>query len=253
MLHSLKPVIEARELGTHYVASTPVLQGIDLTIGASERVALIGPNGSGKSTLLKCLVGLQSPATGTVTTFSQQFSTLPGNSQRAAIRSRTGFVFQQHCLVRRRSALTNVIHGLFGQAGGWRAFHQVTAPQEWRHRAMEALAEVNLSEKASQRCDELSGGQQQRVAIARALVRRPDLLIADEPAASLDPTAGHEVMQLFSQRCLQKKITLLFTTHDMVHAKSFADRIIALKEGRILLDAPAEQISEQALSQVFNG
>ena len=117
---------------------------------------------------------------------------------------------------------------------------------------MEALAQVNLTAKASSRADELSGGQAQRVAIARALIRQPALMIADEPAASLDPTAGRDVMEVFSDLVRKNGITLVFTTHDMDHAVSFADRVIALKGGHVHFDLPASAIQRHELDGVFN-
>ncbi|MEM6423107.1 MAG: ATP-binding cassette domain-containing protein, partial [Pseudomonadota bacterium] len=154
-------------------------------------------------------------------------------------------------LVRRRTVLSNVVHGMLGEAGSWRAFSHVTAPAAWRDRAMEALASVGLADRAMARADTLSGGQQQRVAIARALVRRPALLIADEPAASLDPAAGREVMALFSRLCAAHGITLLFSSHDMVHAAKFSDRVIGLKAGRIDLDAASANLTAEALDATF--
>tara|TARA_B100001939_G_scaffold322379_1_gene312807 strand:- start:113 stop:469 length:357 start_codon:yes stop_codon:yes gene_type:complete len=118
---------------------------------------------------------------------------------------------------------------------------------------MEALAAVNLADRAMDRADSLSGGQQQRVAIARALVREPELLIADEPAASLDPVAGRGVMSLFSKLCVERGITVVFTSHDMAHAKAFADRVIALKDGRVAFDKPVKDVNALELNEVFDG
>jgi phosphonate transport system ATP-binding protein len=169
------------------------------------------------------------------------------------MRRQTGFVFQKHCLVRRRTALSNVIHGLFGEPGSWRAFAHSLAPLEWRNRAMQALADVDLDHKAMERADALSGGQQQRVAIARALVRRPRLLIADEPAASLDPVSGHNVMALFSDLCRTQGITLLYTSHDMDHAMDHADRIVALRGGKVFFDRPVVKVTQADLKDTFDG
>ena len=249
--YSQDEVIKAANLTKSYHPEVPVLTGIDLSIKCGERVALIGPNGSGKSTLLKCLIGLQPNTAGELTTLSHQFTRMPNRAQQKNIRKQIGFVFQHHCLVRRQSALSNVVHGMLGHTGSWRAFHHMTAPDIWRKDAIHALEQVNLADVASQRCDRLSGGQQQRVAIARALISKPKLLVADEPAASLDPAAGHDVMSLFSSQCQQQNITLLFTSHDMAHATSYADRIIALKHGRITLDLPTAQVGDNALNEVF--
>lgn len=245
------PIVTTHALRKTYDRGAEILKGVDLIIRQGERVALIGSNGSGKSTLLRCLIGLHEVTEGKVTALGETFSGLPAGAQKARLRRQTGFVFQKHCLVRRRSVLSNVIHGMMSEPGSWRAFSQATAPEAWRRAALEALSWVNLADKAADRADALSGGQQQRVAIARALVRRPALLIADEPAASLDPVSGQDVMALFARLCSDHGITLLFTSHDMVHARSFADRIVALKAGRVLFDKPAATTTDADLEDVF--
>lgn len=116
---------------------------------------------------------------------------------------------------------------------------------------MAALNDVNLADKAAARADQLSGGQAQRVAIARALIRKPKLLIADEPAASLDPVAGRDIMQIFSNLAEEHGITLVYTTHDMAHALAFSDRVIALKAGQVLFDQPSGLLGDSDLEAVF--
>lgn len=246
-------VVATRELKKSYDRSTPVLRGVSIKVSEGERVALIGSNGCGKSTLLKCLIGLHPLTGGEASVLGQTFTKAPDANQRNAIRKSTGFVFQKHCLVRRRSVLSNVIHGMLGSEGSWRGFSQSLAPQAWREAAMKALEEVNLAEFADRRADALSGGQQQRVAIARALVRQPKLLIADEPAASLDPVAGSDVMELFTKLCQHRRITLLFTSHDMDHARAFSDRTIALRQGRVFIDRPSQDITQRDLQETFDG
>lgn len=236
-----------------YGTSSPVLRGISLKVEQGETIALIGPNGAGKSTLLKSLVGLHSITGGTVQALGQTLSASNDTAQREAVRRQIGFVFQSHSLVRRMSALSNVVHGLLGYPGSWRAWHQSIAPRDWRDRAMAALDSVRLSDKALTRADQLSGGQAQRVAIARSIVRHPRLLLADEPAASLDPAAGHDVMEQFAQLAKDRGITLLFTSHDMDHAKRYADRIIALKGGVIHFDRQNAELDRAELARVFDG
>ena len=245
------PLIAVSGLRKSYRRDQRVLDGLDLEIAPGETVALIGANGSGKSTFLRSLIGLHEIDGGTIELFGERFARRPTAQQKVAIRRRIGFVFQAHSLVRRQSALSNVIHGNFGLPGGWRAFHQTVAPGDWRRQAIDALAAVGLADKALARADQLSGGQQQRVAIARALLRRPALLIADEPAASLDPTAGHEIMQQLVALSRSNGSTLVFTSHDMEHAVSYASRIVALKSGKIFLDLPAGAISMREIDSVF--
>lgn len=245
-------LVSTHGLTKSYDHKTTILNGVDLSISPGERVALIGSNGSGKSTLLKCLIGLHDISGGEVAVLGEIFQKRPTSQQLSRLRKQTGFVFQKHCLVRRSSVLSNVVHGLLGDSGSWRGFTQLTAKGEWRDRAMASLEAVNLAHKADARADTLSGGQQQRVAIARALIRRPKLLIADEPAASLDPVAGHDVMTLFTRLCQQHKITLLFTSHDMQHTIEYADRVIALRSGSVSFDMASRDVTPQTLAETFN-
>ncbi|MEM1048714.1 MAG: ATP-binding cassette domain-containing protein [Pseudomonadota bacterium] len=248
-----QPLLRTRDLVKTYAGGHSVLAGISLEIAAGERVALIGANGAGKSTLLKSLIGLHGLSGGSVRVFDTEFTAQPTGKQRSAIRRHIGFVFQSHCLVRRLSALSNVVHGKFGLPGSWRAWHQAIAPASWRAEAARALEAVNLIDKAYERADHLSGGQQQRVAIARALIRQPRLFIADEPAASLDPAAGHDVMRRLSDLSASRGSTLIFTSHDMQHALDYADRVIALKGGTVFLDRATRDLDTADLEPVFHG
>ena len=236
-----------------YTGGKKVLDNVHLSFYPDAKIGVLGPNGAGKSTLLKSLVGLLPPSSGTVSALGERFSGEPSVAQRRAIRRQIGFVFQDHGLVGRLSALTNVVHGWLGQPGGWRAVHQSTAPGEARQRALSALADVRLEDKARARVDDLSGGQAQRVAIARAVMRKPRLLIADEPAAALDPAAGHEVMRRFVDLANARSLTLVFTSHDMEHALAYADRIVALKGGKLAFDRKRSDVSPQTLRDLFHG
>lgn len=247
-------IIETEGLTKSYRGlSRQVLDGIALSVAEGDTVALIGANGAGKSTLLKALIGLSEIGSGSVTVFGERFERRPARAQQVLIRRQIGFVFQNHGLVRRLSALSNVIHGKLGFPGSWRAWHHAIAPAGWRDEALAALAAVRLPEKALARADQLSGGQAQRVAIARALIRKPRLFIADEPAASLDPAAGHEVMRTFTSIAENTSTTLVFTTHDMEHALAYARRVIALKDGKVLIDAESRDLNLSDLERVFHG
>lgn len=245
-----EPLIETRGLMKSY-GPNRVIDDVSLSIREGETVALIGHNGAGKSTLLKTLIGLRDSDAGTVDILGETFRRQPDARQRAAIRRQVGFVFQQHGLVMRLSALSNVIHGRLGQPGAWRAWHQAIAPALWRDEAMAALDAVRLAHKADARADQLSGGQAQRIAIARALVRKPRVFIADEPAASLDPAAAHEVMQTFAAIAEETKTTLVFTTHDMGHALNYARRVVGLKHGHVCLDAESRNLNTHDLEGIF--
>ena len=232
-------------------AATQVLEGVEFTVPAGQAVALIGANGAGKSTLLRCCLRLIEPDAGTIRLLGRDVRTLDAAGLRA-LRTEIGFVFQKHNLVGRLSALSNVLHGALGRAAFGRAWFQSLAPQDLRAEAMECLERVGLADIATRRADKLSGGQSQRVAIARALMQRPRLMFADEPVASLDPAAGEEVMALFLDLIRRQGLTLLFTSHDLAHAIAFADRVIALRAGRIVLDAPAATLDVAQLRALYD-
>ncbi len=232
-------------------ADLTVLKEISFTLHAGEAVSLIGANGTGKSTLLRCCLRLIEPDDGEITLLGQNVRRLPRRSLRH-LRARIGFVFQKHNLVPRLSALTNVLHGALGRTGGARYWFQGLAPQAARDEALACLDQVGLADIAARRVDRLSGGQSQRVAIARALMQRPEIVIADEPAASLDPNAGEEVMELFRGLMREHGITLFFTSHNLDHAVGYADRVIGLREGRVALDAAAEGLNPDQLRGLYD-
>lgn len=230
--------------------AAPVLRDVCFRIECGERVALLGANGSGKSTLLRCCLRLVEPSTGQVQLFGQDMLGLPRRQLRG-VRARTGFVFQRHNLVGRLTVLANVLHGALGKASHPGAWFQATASQQLRDQAVDCLQEVGLEAYAARRADQLSGGQSQRVAIARTLMQRPRIVFADEPAASLDPAAGEEVMALFSGLIRDRGVTLVFSSHDLDHARRYADRIIALRDGAVVLDQPASEVDFSALGQLY--
>jgi phosphonate transport system ATP-binding protein len=243
-----QPMVVVRALAKRFETTT-VLRDATFAVHAGERVALIGANGTGKSTLLRCLIRLVEPDDGAIRVLGADVRTLSGHDLRR-FRARIGFVFQRHNLVPRFSALSNVVHGALSR-GGARLWHQALAPSGIRSEALACLERVGLGDIALRRADRLSGGQSQRTAIARMLMQRPELLIADEPVASLDPKAGEEVMEMFASLVRERGDTLLFTTHDMAHALGYAERIIGLEGGRVALDAPADAVTRADLRSFF--
>ena len=227
-----------------------VLDGVSISVKPGEAVALIGPNGAGKSTLLRCCLRLVEPDEGDVRLLGHDLRAMRGSALRRA-RAATGFVFQRHNLVGRLSVLSNVIHG--GLASGWGVlrWNQAFAPRAARERAIECLARVGLVHLADRRADRLSGGESQRVAIARALMGSPRLVFADEPVASLDPGIGEEVMRLFAHLIRSSGLTLLFTSHQLDHALAYSDRVVALRRGRVVLDAPSRDVGRADLRAVY--
>lgn len=229
---------------------TTALDQVGFEVRRGEAVALIGANGSGKSTCLRCCLRLVPFDTGRVELLGEDVGALSTRDLRR-LRARVGFVFQRHNLVPRLSALTNTVHGVQARSRGPRTWHQALAKPAWREEALAKLEAVGLVHLAKQRADTLSGGQSQRVAIARALMQRPELVIADEPVASLDPAAGEEVMALFVDLVRREGLTFLFTTHKLEHATRYADRIIALQQGKIVLDEAATQTRHGDLERLY--
>jgi phosphonate transport system ATP-binding protein len=254
---SIKAAAEARAsaaiaidgLAKSFAPGRPVFSGITVAIEAGSIVALIGANGAGKSTLLRCIPRLIEPDAGDIRVLGADVKGT--RRELRALRTRIGFVFQKHNLVGRLCALTNVVHGAQARNLGARAWLQSLAPQAIRQEALQCLERVGLGAMAAQRADQLSGGQSQRVAIARALMQRPQIVLADEPAASLDPQAGDEVMQLFATLMREEAKTVVFTSHNLTHALSFADRVIAIGGGRIMLDAPSSRLRESELRDLY--
>ncbi|MET1410988.1 phosphonate ABC transporter ATP-binding protein [Roseibium sp. HPY-6] len=237
-------------LSKSFGADHMVLRGVSFSVRGQEAVALIGSNGAGKSTALRCALRLIEPDQGATRLFNEDVTSARQHRLRK-LRADVGFVFQKHNLVPRVSALTNVIHGNLGRSGGIRGWSQFFAPVSLRERAMHCLERVGLADKALQRADQLSGGQSQRVAIARALMQDPRMIVADEPVASLDPVAGHEVMELFHKLTRDEGITLLFTSHNVEQALSYSDRVLAIKQGEIVLDAASNTLSSADLGKHY--
>lgn len=229
----------------------PVLQDINFSVPKGEAVALIGHNGSGKSTLLRCCLLLVEPSQGTIELMGNKINSLKGSPLRS-MRSRIGFIFQSHNLVPRLSVLTNVIHGTQARKRGPRVWYQSLAATNDREEALHCLDRVGLAHLASRRVDQLSGGESQRVAIARALMQRPKLMMADEPVASLDPSAGEEVMELFLKLMEDEGLTFIFVSHNLEHAIRYSKRIIGLRGGHLDLNTVSDKESISSLRGLYD-
>lgn len=231
-------------------AGRQILSGIDLSVERGGALALIGANGTGKSTLLRMLVRLIEPDDGKIEMLDETVTAL-GPKPLRAFRRRVGIVFQRHNLVGRLSALSNVVHGVQARQSGVRTWLHSLAPEAVRRQAMECLAAVGLADRALQRSDSLSGGQSQRVAIARMLMQRPELVLADEPDASLDPRSGEEVMDLLYRTTKDNGLTLIVISHRLEHTVRYSDRIVGLADRRISLDLPSRSADPRALREFF--
>lgn len=247
----ISPVdIEARNVAKRF-GDTAVFSDVSFRLARGEAVALVGANGAGKSTLLRCLMGLIPVSAGSVHLLGDVASTAQGAALRN-LRAQVGFVSQKHNLVPRLSVLSNVVHGMLGRSPGLRHWTHVLAPDASRTAAMHALDKVGLADFATRRADRLSGGQSQRVAIARAIVSGPKVLFADEPCASLDPSAGEDVMDLFFRLVKDEGVTVVFTSHNIEHALRFGDRVLGLSNGKLELDATAASLAHSDLRGLYD-
>ncbi len=232
-----------------YPDGTRALDGLSFSVSPGEGVVILGHNGCGKSTLMKCLTGLERPTSGRLSLGGVDLMSASHRELRP-LRQRIGCVFQKFNMVGNLSALQNVLFGLMGRHGIL-ASHALTASRQSRLAAMEALERVGLSHLAARRTDTLSGGQQQRVAIARMLMQDAEIVLADEPVASLDPRAGREVMELLWAVVRERGMTVLCVLHQIDLAREFGERLIGLHSGQLAFDSPADEISDADITALY--
>jgi phosphonate transport system ATP-binding protein len=235
---------------TKRFGQTLALDEVSFTVEPGEVVVLLGLSGSGKSTLLRHVDGLHGASAGRVIALGTDVGQARGARLRE-LRRRISFVFQQFHLVDSLSVLENVCTGALGRLRGLR-LGLVTYPRAVRLEALEHLERVGLASQAFQRADTLSGGQQQRVAVARALMQRPEILLADEPVASLDPESSAQVMGLIREIASERNLTVLCSLHQVELALSWADRIVGLRSGQVVLDKAAGDLDhQQAVAMIY--
>ncbi|NJP10784.1 MAG: phosphonate ABC transporter ATP-binding protein [Leptolyngbyaceae cyanobacterium RU_5_1] len=225
------------------------LTNVSLRIQAGERVALVGSSGAGKSTLIQLLNGTLLPTQGEVWAFGHNLSQLRTRPLRR-VQRQIGTVYQQFHLVDNLPVIHNVNAGHLGRWSFAKALLSLVVPQEVRT-AAQALTQVGIPEKLYVRTDRLSGGQQQRVALARVLVQNPLVILADEPIASLDPELSREIMELLCKLCVEGGRTLVVSLHAPEIAKAYCDRIVGLRQGQIVFDLPAAQLSAAAIAALY--
>jgi len=225
------------------------VRGVSLSVARGERVAFLGPSGAGKSTLLRLLNATLRPASGALSFEGRELSALSGRELRL-VRRRIGTIFQNAALVPSLSALQNALCGRLGSWNLLRSLRALVAPAADDVRAgLAALETVGLSGKAAARADELSGGQQQRVAIARVLVQDPEVVLADEPFASLDPGLTLQLADLMF--AVTQRRTLVAAMHDVDLALQRFQRIVGVRAGRIVFDVPAAEVSPGLLQELY--
>lgn len=234
-------VVSLRGVGVVYGAH-PALAGIDLEVRAGERVALVGPSGAGKTTVLNLCTASVAPTTGSVSVLGHDLGAVSPAELRA-LRRRIGAVYQRLHLVGPLRVVHNVNAGHLGSWSTTRALRSLVRPVEVAV-ARDALTRVGIADKLYERTDRLSGGEQQRVALARVLVQRPDLILADEAVASLDPARAEEVMDLLGAVVAGGTRTLLVSLHDFELARRSCDRVVGLRAGSVLFDLPADRVTD---------
>ena len=233
----------------HYRTGDLAVDGVTLRVPAGQVVGLIGPSGAGKSTLIRCVNRLVEPSAGTVRLGDTEITRLGRSALRLA-RRRMGMIFQEYALVDRLTVMENVLSGRLGYVGFWRSLIRAF-PQSDVTRAFALLERVGLTDHIDKRADALSGGQRQRVGIARALVQEPDLLLIDEPTASLDPKTSRQIMRLIVELCAERGLAAIVNIHDVALAQNFVQRIVGLRKGRVVFDGPPDRLDAAALTEIY--
>ena len=242
-------MLKLENLTKRYNTGDLALQGINLSIPSGQVLALIGPSGAGKSTLIRCINRLVEPTNGSVILNEVNLTKLSSRALRKS-RRKMGMIFQEYALVERLTVMENVLSGRLGYVGFWKSFLR-KFPKKDVNEAFRLLDRVGLLEMADKRADELSGGQRQRVGICRALIQDPDLLLVDEPTASLDPKTSRQIMRLINELCQERGLTAIINIHDVLLAQMFSQRIVGLALGNIVYDGSPEGLTPEVLTKIY--
>lgn len=240
-------IVDLKNIGMTYGNGVTALGSVSLQLNRGEFAVVLGSSGAGKSTLLRTINYLTPPTQGQVTV-----DTLGDLSNPRVLRlhrQRTGMIFQQHQLIEGHSALQNVLMGRLAHHSFWRSLFPL--PQADQRLALDCLTRVGLIAQALTPVKALSGGQKQRVGIARALAQQPQLMLADEPIASLDPASAHQVLTLLRNICKTDGIAMLLSLHQVDFAREYCDRIIGLAHGRIIFDGPPSGLEHHNLDEIY--
>ena len=242
-------MIEFKEVEKRYPNGFEALKHINLTIDQGEFVAIIGLSGAGKSTLIRTINRMHDITQGHLTVDGTDVMTLHGKNLRK-FRRRIGMIFQSFNLITRTTVIKNVLTAFVPDLPWWRATFGIFAKEE-KMKALEALDQMGILDKAFVRADQLSGGQQQRVALARTLAQNPQVILADEPVASLDPVTGRQILKLLRDIQQDRKLTILMNSHNLELSREFSNRLIGLNQGRVVFDGPADTPAPEILSAVY--
>jgi phosphonate transport system ATP-binding protein len=242
-------MLKVEHLTKVYDTGVRALKDVSFEVPDGQFLVIIGLSGSGKSTLLRCINRLIEPTEGRIE-WNGIDITAATDEELRLIRRRIGMIFQQFNLVKRSTVLTNVLAGRLGYTSPMWSFVNHFSRED-KKTALEKLGRVGIREKANVRADQLSGGQQQRVGIARALMQNPELMLGDEPVASLDPATSHSVMKYLEALNREDGITILCSLHFLSLARTYADRIIALKDGILEFDGLPSEIDDQRFRGIY--
>ncbi|HEX5959007.1 MAG TPA: phosphonate ABC transporter ATP-binding protein [Hyphomicrobiaceae bacterium] len=237
------------DLTKRYRTSDKALAGVTFSVAAGEIVGLIGPSGAGKSTLIRCVNRLVAPTSGKVLLDDTDITALSRRRLRQT-RRRIGMIFQDFALIERLTVMENVLSGRLGYVPFWRSFLR-RYPQADVDKAFQLLKRVSLSDHVDKRADALSGGQRQRVGIARALEQDPELLLVDEPTASLDPKTSRQIMRLICEICAERQLAAIINIHDVALAQMFVGRIVGLRAGKVVYDGPPSGLGQDTLVAIY--
>ena len=239
-------MLEIKNLKKTFESGTEALRGVNLKVKKGEFLSILGPSGSGKTTLLRSINGLESIEKGNIFFDKEKID----ETYLPEVQKKTGMIFQDFNLVNNLSAINNVLTGLLNSSSKFLSmFYLFNKDQKLE--ALKALETVDLLDKAYSRVDELSGGQRQRVGIARAIIKKPKLLLADEPVASLDPKAANLIMSLLKKINQEFNITVVCNLHQVELATKYSDRIVGLLDGEIIFDKPSSQIDKMSVNQIY--
>ena len=240
-------MLEINNLKKTFENGSPALKGVDLKIKRGEFVSILGPSGSGKTTLLRTINGLESSTGGEIYFDNKEVN----NNNISEVQKKTGMIFQEFNLVNNLSAINNVLTGLLNSSNKFLSLFYLFSKKQ-KIEALRSLETVGLLEKSYSRSDELSGGQRQRVGIARAIIKKPLLLLADEPVASLDPKSSNLILSLLKKINQEFGTTILCNLHQVDLAKKYSDRVVGLIDGKITFDEKSSNINETYLKEIYN-
>ena len=230
-------------------AGIQALDDVSLEVQEGEFLVVIGLSGSGKSTLLRCINRLETPSEGRIWIGEDEMTAAEGAELRR-LRTEIGMIFQQFNLVKRHTVLNNVLSGSLGQTSLASSLFLRFSDEE-RARAQACLDRVGLGDRGGSRADALSGGQQQRVAIARALMQEPQIILADEPVASLDPALRHSVMRHIEALNREEGMTVLCTLHDLDLIERYGTRVVALRDGKLVFEGRPEEFDAVTFHKIY--